>query len=35
MQSIKRLSCVVFNTDCPKRSYGVNHTVESVYKVVI
>ena len=33
--SIKPLSCVVFNTDYPKRNYGVNHTIESVYKVVI
>ena len=33
--SIKPLACVVFYPDCLKRSYGVNHTVESVDKVVI
>ena len=33
--SIKPLACVVFGPDCLKRSYGVNHTVESVDKVVI
>ena len=32
--SIKPLACVVFDPDCLKRSYGVNHTVESVDKVV-
>ena len=32
--SIKPLACVVFDPDCLKKSYGVNHTVESVDKVV-
>ena len=33
--SIKPHACVVFDPDCLKRSYGVNHTVESADKVVI
>ena len=33
--SIKPLVCVVFDSESLKRSYGVNHTVESVDKIVI
>ena len=33
--SIKPLTCVVFEPDCIKRSYGVNNTGESVDEVVI
>ena len=32
--SIKLLACVVFDPDCPKRSYGVNNTGEYVDKKV-
>ena len=30
--SIKPLAYVVFDTDCPKRSYGVNNSGESLMK---
>ena len=33
--SIKPLACVVFDPDCPKRSYAVNNTGEYVDEVVI